>query len=458
MKRRRLPNPTWPGKTHPDFFSDKDTGVAVRDDEMEEYEALDDVLKEKLDELCEAFADAVDKMVDADQEYMYDDADELGQYFDAYFEPWLQDHVDEALEDARQNARIGEVLEKLEEQGLSEDQLLEFFLRTDLYEGQLKPYTYYSRGVYSVSDDQIEREYGFRDMLDWAGRSAPLKELVAWCDRHYDDLEWDVYKYAEKKINRAASNFSIRLNGDDTAFQYVIFSLSVSFEVNFNEDNVLEALADEFGGVEFEKPKVGPAHDDIAYKYSGSNDSVAGASGKGMYVARLHPNAKGRTGDLQRESRELGHCIGSEANGHPRALREGLTKVYSIRTESGKRKFTIELQRQFRDSEHFTIAEVKGKANRLAGFEAGKAEFTKPDDLRLVTDFLLHLGYSPEDIAECRDVAPGVKAMQAQGIDPFAPPPKKVRAPKQNPAPRLPRSVERLYWEAYEQPMGDFEE
>lgn len=224
-------------------------------------------------------------------------------------------------------------------------------------------------------------------------------------------------------------------------------------------DEAIQAKLEETGGKS--KPQ-GKAGDDVVYEYAGTNDSIAGASARGMYVARLAPK------DLRREGAALGTCIGTEANRHPQALRDGKTKVFSIRTEVGKSKFTIELQHAKAipgivyvdaaelDGSNWTVAEVKGKANRLPGFEAGKDVFTKPDDLRLVTDFLLSLGYAPAYLKTVRDIAPGIKAAEESGMDPFAPPPRKARKPRPETNPRTPASpaVRRLL--ARTRPMGLF--
>jgi hypothetical protein len=250
----------------------------------------------------------------------------------------------------------------------------------------------------------------------------------------------------------------------------------------YNEDKLKAALADLLNEP---APKLGPENDDVVYKYAGTNDSVGGASARGMYVARLKPK------DLRREGATQGICIGREENGHPKALREGRTQVFSIRTEAGKPKFTIELARMavtemypemeepwaFRKDDlkevlgkpalaglRWGIAEVKGKANRQPGFEAGKDKFTKPDDLRLVTDFLLSLGYSPEAITAASDVKPGVKAMLETGVSPFEAPPRRVRphrdprqiAPAENPARSSPLSAAVRKALAATRPMGTF--
>jgi hypothetical protein len=185
---------------------------------------------------------------------------------------------------------------------------------------------------------------------------------------------------------------------------------------------------------EEEKVQRGPDTDTIVYRYAGNNSTIAGASAKDMYVAELAVK------HLKDESRELGHCIGNPWHGHPQLLSSGTARVFSIRTEAGKTKFTIE---QFvKDGEHpqqgavkaGTVTEVKGKANRLPGFEPEKTEMTKPDEVRLVVEFLMkYLGLSPSEIEATHDIRGGVMAMKAMGQDPFSPPPKKAERPKRDP-------------------------
>jgi DNA-binding ferritin-like protein len=177
--------------------------------------------------------------------------------------------------------------------------------------------------------------------------------------------------------------------------------------------------------VAFESEEVarGPDADDIIYRYAGTNDTIAGASAAGMYVAELVVQ------DLKGESKELGHCLGNPKHGHPQLLEEGTTNVYSIRTEAGKSKFSIEQYVEDGD-----ISEVKGKANRLPGYEPGASKMTKPDEVRLVVEFLMKgLNIPPAEIKYTKDIRPGVLAMEAAGQDPFSPPPKKKERPNRDP-------------------------
>ena len=173
----------------------------------------------------------------------------------------------------------------------------------------------------------------------------------------------------------------------------------------------------------------GLEHDTVVYRYAGSNDTISGASSRGMYVADLAP------ANLAEESKELGHCLGNRKHGHPQLLEKGITKIYSIRTMSGHSKFSIEqFEKDHEGTASGTISEIKGQSNRLPGFEPGSATLTKNDEVKLVVEFLMkHLGLTPSQIEGTDDIRGGVKAMQAMGLDPFSPPPKKAERPKRDP-------------------------
>jgi hypothetical protein len=214
-----------------------------------------------------------------------------------------------------------------------------------------------------------------------------------------------------------------------------------------NLGRVMDALA-----------KLDFAPDDVVYRYDGTNNSIGGASARGFYVAKLRPTQltiEGMSPPLG-----LGICVGSPS--YKASVEEGSMEIYGIRTPVGKPKFTISLHLEteleaFDDADGgtlfldevesgqktFTVSQVKGKANRLPGFDPDEDVFKGEagvDDVRVVVDFLMNYLGMPADkadslsspivqrggyvqpIDEIGDLRPGLLAMQRVGIDPFSPP------------------------------------
>lgn len=96
----------------------------------------------------------------------------------------------------------------------------------------------------------------------------------------------------------------------------------------------------------------------------------------GFYVLDLLPS------ELPEEGKAMGMCVGRPDMGYGRAVREGEIKILSVRSPSGKPLFTIEAERKVQSYDPDTrrykvdkivrIDQVKGKANRLPGFDLGK--------------------------------------------------------------------------------------
>lgn len=402
-------NPTWPGTKHPDFFG-KDTAVAVRqDDEQEvaEYEALEEALKEKLDELCDALKDEVEKGIQGEEQDIIDgnNPDLVGNYSEAYFEPWLQDHASDVLEAARKENRIGDLIEALEESGVSELSLEEFFLRMDLYSIEAESHSHYGRGIYSVSEDNYENEHDWSDMLHW---SDAAKNLDEFCEKHYDDLEWSVYEYAYKRIDRR-TYFSLQTDKDNTEFRRVSYSLSFSIVVNFDVDAVIEGLNTEFEGFGAEQEPEEEIEQDAFY-------TLPPQMG-GFVVKKL--SAK----ELPEESKQLGICVGKPQYGYTDAVKQGKIDIWSVRTPSGRSKFTIEAAKK--DGEVTGIVQVKGKANRLPGFTPGERDPSnvKADEVKMLEKFFTDINIDPWTIS---DLKPGMQAVYG----PKKNPPKMVPIPK----------------------------
>lgn len=174
----------------------------------------------------------------------------------------------------------------------------------------------------------------------------------------------------------------------------------------------MRAVAEALAKIDF-----GP--DDVVYRYAGTNDTIAGASAQGFYVAKLRP------GQLTLEGLSppsgLGICVGGAH--YRERVEAGRMSIYSIRTPAGRPKLTVETRIRRKEE---IVHQVKGAANRLPGFLPNSFVFNGAagvDDVRVLVEFLrLHLRLYAEDMLEVTDLRPGLLAMQRVGIDPFLPP------------------------------------
>lgn len=203
-------------------------------------------------------------------------------------------------------------------------------------------------------------------------------------------------------------------------YMHVSYSLSVTYTLDFDEAAIEEAFLqklNEMGlGDGDESGEGEQVEDNVVYRFCGTNDCIGGASARNMYVVSLQPK------QLRAEGSALILCVGNPAMPYGRNLRAGRIEIFSIRTESGRPKFTID-----RDVASGKIGQIKGKLNRLPGYEPHKYNLSKPDEVRLVVEFLVSLGLSADDIRGIPDIAPGVQAMIDAGNDPFSPPPTRRR-------------------------------
>ena len=90
----------------------------------------------------------------------------------------------------------------------------------------------------------------------------------------------------------------------------------------------------------------------------------------GFYVQRLAPD------ELAAEGKAMRMCIGRDDMGYTEAVRRGEIQILSLRTPAGRPKFTLEVEMD--GGKIKSIAQIKGKSNRLPGFDLGKAESRIP--------------------------------------------------------------------------------
>ena len=118
--------------------------------------------------------------------------------------------------------------------------------------------------------------------------------------------------------------------------------------------------------------------------------------------------------EIKQEGPAMGHCVGRPDMGYLRAVANEEAQIHSIRRPSGKRLFTIEI-RFDKDFGVSRIAQVKGKANRLPGFDLGRT-VALSDWLKIGKDEVEKALYYVQEVVgvpagEISDMRPAINAI-----------------------------------------------
>jgi hypothetical protein len=193
------------------------------------------------------------------------------------------------------------------------------------------------------------------------------------------------------------------LNGPYGLEVYVDCGLYYHADINWPKvdtavDDILNEKEEEVGVVE---EIATPPEQRVVYRFA-----------DGFYVQDLLST------ELKDESKAMGICVGDDRYGYTSAVKRGETKIFSLRRPSGKPLFTIEAKMGPFNS-HFvagelvdeppkvtSIVQIKGKANRLPGWDVGNAG---------------HGGYAAMKADEVAKAIEFVSTLGGQlGIDPFS--------------------------------------
>ena len=236
------------------------------------------------------------------------------------------------------------------------------------------------------------------------------------------DMTEDEIEEAVKRIDRTTS---IDLNRELTRYdrgkgkslkQLLMDGIEIDTDIYHHVDaspdwdKIEEAVKSALEGEEPagpDKPPPGLDQSRVVYKFK-----------DGAYVYDLLPE------ELKKEGQAMGHCVGRPGMGYGTAVKRGAIKILSLRTESGRPKFTLEaeLANTVR-SNKLGIArfkQIKGKSNRLPGWDLHKTGVgtVKADEVLKLTELVNALGLDPE---QQHDLQPGYSALRA------------LPAPKTNP-------------------------
>lgn len=129
--------------------------------------------------------------------------------------------------------------------------------------------------------------------------------------------------------------------------------------------------------------------------------------------------------ELPEEGKIQGICVGRPDMGYDKAVRKGEIKIFSLRRPSGKPLFTLEMELT-KGGKVLRIEQIKGKANRLPGFDLGKVGENFPikrDEVQRLYEFIegplsaytTSNGIAADDVRDFKPAADQVNKLFHQG-------------------------------------------
>ena len=422
---------------HPDLFVDGETPVLVALDDLtseqiralprkaftnEEWEQLDEDDQEAIEESDEDSQARVDALADVFiRRYEWEQNEPSRDFsgMEESFEYYLREHADRLYEEIP--ARAMDIIDRrARELGLTEEQKRaacnEYLADTNHYEfassvrGRATAfYTENIQGNVYVERDDFEEQYKacFPDEVDRA-----CKKIEADTDHTINPDREDF----EKKVAEKYGTFEWYWETGNT----------VSGWINWTDaaEAIGEALAEVEVPDDQDLPGAPPPAERVVYRWP-----------DGFYVQDLLPS------ELAAEGAAMGMCVGRPDMGYGRAVRDGEIKILSLRRPSGKPLFTIEvvLGNGVRGRPRFVgavkedfIEQIKGKANRVPGFDLGKdgvfgetplaatlRAAIKRDEVQRVLEYVASTGIPATDV---EDLAAAIRTITElrRANDPWA--------------------------------------
>ena len=370
---------------------------------QEEFDSLDEEIQERIRENDPASRGRVERMVEEfEKRHKWatePDEQHIRDSFEDDFDTMMREYADELVDRARRYDRseIDSIFDTFRGEGYTDDQIEAAFLEA------------------LQDNNNYERTY-FTDEYGNAFFKAQANESF-YIDR--DDLDEilegmfpDEIEAALKEINRVTD---LSLDADDLRKRHGIEINDYAqhwADMDPVWERVHEDVKDHLRGEEPEAvPEVPelPAEERIVHRWP-----------DGFYVLDLLPQ------ELPKEGKNMGMCVGRPDMGYARAVAQGQTKILSLRRPSGKPLFTIEVSVQ--KGRISAVHQIKGKANRLPGWDLGKESrgAFKEDEVRRTLELLEKIGIDPTD---ARDLRPALEHMKA------LPPKKENPRPRRNPCP-----------------------
>lgn len=216
---------------------------------------------------------------------------------------------------------------------------------------------------YEIGEDQGSLQY------------HELQDIVkGLTDEEIDEV------FASKQHDFNTSELMRLLDNEKKSIFFVTTStlyVGFSFHDSEIEDRVLEILS---RNTRFKK-RTAPDPTRVVYRWK-----------DGFYVTTLKPE------ELADEGKQQGICVGNPRYGYAEAVAAGHIQILSMRTPSHKTKFTLEVVKK-----PYKIDQIKGKANRLPGFDPGQqhgSSEVKVDEVEKLVQLLTFMKIDPTTVKD----------------------------------------------------------
>jgi hypothetical protein len=355
-----------------DAFDDAE--FAHLDEHLQEYiHEHDPASKARIDQLVEAFVSRHKWLEEPDEQYL---SNQFDDDWDNEFGEYADDFVDMARRSYRDQDHVAEIFNEFRPQ--SDDAEIEAALLEAMQDNNNWDFTYGTN------------EYGEAFLKTSSNQSFYIE--ADEIDALTEHMHPDEIAVALAEINHATY---LSLKPEDLEQQKYALEIDgyVTYWSDANPDWEklsaavaqtlgIDALADEAEEVVALPPEARVLHT-FPDKF---------------FVLDLTPE------ELPAESKAMGMCVGDPRYRYAQEVRAGRTKILSLRRPSGKPLFTIEALvgpgRLINE-----IVQIKGKANRLPGWDLGKVGFDyalKTDEVKKVIELVETLGIDPETVEDLK--------------------------------------------------------
>lgn len=447
--------------SHPDLFAEGETPVFVALDDMapeqvralprkafsnEEWKRLDEDDQEAIEEVdveSQARVDALADIFIKRYKWEQESPDRDFSSMEESFEYWLRDHADDIHEEMPVRA-LNAVEKAAGFMGIATEDWTrvcdEYLVDTNHYHfavnrkaaGEVSVYDYPVSGSVYVEAETFEEEF----------KACFPDEVARACKKMTTDTDGTIDPKPSALAKAAAArNGYLEWNWEtgDNVCAWIDWDSAAEAIIKLLKE--LE-VAD---GVDL--PDAKPPAERVVHRWP-----------DGFYVQDLLPS------ELAAEGREMGMCVGRPDMGYGKAVREGEIKILSLRRPNGRPLFTIEAnlgpdpETAKAGGKFITIVrieQVKGKANRLPGFDLGKdgvfgetplaatlRAAIKRDEVQRVLEYINTL--ENVEATEVEDLAPALRTITElrRAGDPWAEKMSRLilgdayvpAAPKENPA------------------------